>query len=293
MSEQLQLRRGTVSQVAGFTRRGRRGCCRHDQQPARPQRRRDTRRRAARKTRRGDHQHAHGRLWDVAYTALFTDRLVAYTTLTAARASSRCRPPAPIRTGTQLLIIDESGSCSVTKICLTVNAAGTDHIDGSRFSGREREAYGYIEIESNGVGAWTNFRTGFYAPGDGQPGRGAAWRSIQMQVLEQTVNLLGRFHQRFDADPRQTASSWRSARACVLTTITGPTSYEIGVSGNLSQFGSLLSLPAPGHQIFGLMRSGPPFTRTRRSSSPRSGACSRRARSACRFLSFSQILPAA
>ena len=35
-----------------------------------------------------------------------------------------------------------------------------------------------------------------------------------------------------------------SVGARVITTITGPTSYEVGVSGNLTQFGSLLSLPA-------------------------------------------------
>ena len=38
----------------------------------------------------------------------------------------------------------------------------------------------------------------------------------------------------------------------VITTITGPTSYEIGVAGNLSQFGSALSLPA-GSNNFGLI----------------------------------------
>ena len=128
MSEQLQLRRGTASQVAAFT--GAAGEVVADM----------TNNRLVLNdgVTQGGAPHAklaevitntRTAVSDVAYTALFTDRLVAYTTLTAARVITLPAASA-YPTGTQLLIIDESGSCSVTKT-LTVNAAGTDHIDGA------------------------------------------------------------------------------------------------------------------------------------------------------------------
>jgi hypothetical protein len=183
---------------------------------------------------------------DVAYTALLTDRLVAYTTLTAARVITL--PTASVYpTGTQLLIIDESGSCSVTKT-LTVNAAGTDHIDGA-ISAVVNEAYGYIEIESNGVSAWTITGQGFM-PATVNLAAAAHGASIQMQVLEQTVTLAGASTNASVPIPANCIVLAVGAR--VLTTIAGATSYEIGTSGNLSQFGSLLSVPA-GSSNFGLI----------------------------------------
>ena len=86
MSEQLQLRRGTATQVAAFT--GAEGECVMD----------TTNNRLvvndgvtvgglAGEAVRGHHEHAHGRI-DAAYTVLTTDRMVAYTALTAARVVS-------------------------------------------------------------------------------------------------------------------------------------------------------------------------------------------------------------
>ena len=199
MSEQLQLRRGTVSQVAGFT--GAAGEVVADTTNNRLVLNDGVtaRRRAARKAIRGHHQHAHGRLRRRLHGFIYRShgRLHRAHSL---RGSSRCRPPARIRPGRSLLIIDESGTCSVTKT-LTVNAAGTDHIDGA-ISAVVNQAYGYIEIESNGVGAWTISDQGFM-PATVNLAAAAHGASIQMQVLETDSHPLGRFHQRFGTDPGQ------------------------------------------------------------------------------------------
>jgi hypothetical protein len=254
LSEQLQLRRGTSTQVAGFT--GAAGEVVAD----------TTNNRLVLNdgVTVGGVPHAklsevltNGRtpISDVAYTVLTADRLVAYTTLTAARVITLPAASA-YPTGTQLLIIDESGSCSVTKT-LTVNAAATDRIDGS-VSAVVNEAYGYIEIESNGVGAWTISGQGFM-PASVNLAAAAHGASIQMQVLEQTVNLSGASTNASVPIPANCIVLAVGAR--VLTAITGPTSYQIGISGNLSQFGSLLSLPA-GSSNFGLIGPTAFYTNT-------------------------------
>ena len=256
MSEQLQLRRGTVSQVATFT--GAAGEVVADM----------TNNRLVLNdgVTQGGAPHAklaevipntRAAVSDVAYTALFSDRLVAYTTLTAARVITLPAASA-YPTGTQLLIIDESGSCSVTKT-LTVNAAGTDHIDGA-ISAVVNEAYGYIEIESNGVGAWTISGQGFM-PATVNLAAAAHGASIQMQVLEQTVTLLGASTNASVPIPANCIVLAVGARVLTTITGTGVTSYGIGVSGNLSQFGSLLALPA-GSSNFGLIGPTAFYTNT-------------------------------
>jgi hypothetical protein len=89
---------------------------------------------------------------DAAYVAMSTDRLIAFTALTAARAVTLCAASS-YPTGTRLMIVDESGNCSSSKT-ITVNAAGGDLIDGAA-SFAINAAYGGLEIESNGAGAWT------------------------------------------------------------------------------------------------------------------------------------------
>ncbi len=151
MSEQLQLRRGTASQVASFT--GAQGEVIVD----------TTNNRAV----VNDGSTAGG--WpaaklaevvtntrtavaDAAYTALVTDRLIAFTALTAARIVTLCAAAA-YPTGTRLMVVDETGNCSSSKT-IAVEAAGSDLIDGAT-SFMIEAAYGGLEIESNGVSAWT------------------------------------------------------------------------------------------------------------------------------------------
>ncbi|MFZ1962202.1 MAG: hypothetical protein WAU78_01805, partial [Roseiarcus sp.] len=89
---------------------------------------------------------------DAAYSVVTTDRLVAFTALTAARAVTLCAASA-YPTGTRLTIVDESGACSATKT-IAVNRAGSDLIDGAT-SFVVDAAYAGVEIESNGANAWT------------------------------------------------------------------------------------------------------------------------------------------
>ena len=145
MTEQLQLRRGTAAQVAAFT--GAQGEVVVD----------TTNQRLV----VNDGATAGG--WpadicvrtavaDAAYSALVTDRIVAYTAITAARAVS-LPSAASYPTGTALWIVDESGACSPSKT-ITVGRAGSDLIDGA-VSFAISAAYAGVELESNGSNAWT------------------------------------------------------------------------------------------------------------------------------------------
>ncbi|MGD0762099.1 MAG: hypothetical protein ABR929_02720 [Roseiarcus sp.] len=89
---------------------------------------------------------------DAAYSVLTTDRLVAYTALTAARVVTLCAASA-YPAGTRLTIVDESGACSASKT-IAVNRAGSDLIDGTT-SFVVDAAFAGVEIESNGANAWT------------------------------------------------------------------------------------------------------------------------------------------
>lgn len=179
---------------------------------------------------------------DAAYAALSTDRLVAYTSLSAARVVTLPAASA-FPTGFQLLVIDESGNCSVTNT-ITVSRAGSDTIDGAS-SAVVNSAWGYVELESNGSNAWTIVGQSGLAV---QSTHGA---NIQFGVIEGLVSGL--------SGVSVTTSVQIPANCIVLavservtTTIAGPTSFEVGVSGNLTQFGSGLSLPA-GSTNFGLI----------------------------------------
>jgi hypothetical protein len=89
---------------------------------------------------------------DAAYTVLTTDRLIAFTAISAARIvslpASSAYPP-----GLQLTIADESGSCSASKT-ISVTANGTDAINGAS-SVVISKPYGFVALESNGSGKWT------------------------------------------------------------------------------------------------------------------------------------------
>jgi hypothetical protein len=151
MTEQLQLRRGAASQVAAFT--GAQGELVVD----------TTNNRAV----VNDGATAGG--WpaaklaevitnartavaDAAYTAHATDRLVAYASLSAARVVTLCAAAA-YPTGTRLTIVDESGACSAANT-ITVQRAGSDMIGGATGAALS-SAYGYLALESDGVGKWT------------------------------------------------------------------------------------------------------------------------------------------
>jgi hypothetical protein len=117
---------------------------------------------------------------DAVYTVLTTDRLVAYTALTGARAVS-LPTAASFPAGQQLTIIDESGACSLTN-ALNVNPNGTDTINGLS-TAILSTAYARLALESNGANRWivigrsVNFKI-FTAPGTYVPTPGLTFAEV-------------------------------------------------------------------------------------------------------------------
>ena len=245
MSEQLQLRRGTSTQVAAFT--GAQGETVMDTTnnrlvvsdgstaggwPAAKLSEVITNTRTA--------------VNDAPYSVVATDRMVAYTALSAARTVTL---PASIAypTGTRLLIVDETGNCSTAKT-LTIAPGGADLIDGGA-SAVINTPYGFIGVESNQAGEWTIVDHGFM-PALANIAAAAHGASVQIGVLETLVTLSGSSTNASLPIPANCIVMAVGAR--VVTAITGATSYEVGVSGNLSQFGSSLSIAA-GSTNYGLI----------------------------------------
>ena len=89
---------------------------------------------------------------DAAYVVLITDRYIAYTSISTARAVTLPAASAyPV--GALLTVADESGSVNTTNT-ITLNRAGSDTIDGQT-SAVILQPYGSIALESNGSNAWT------------------------------------------------------------------------------------------------------------------------------------------
>jgi len=245
LSEQLQLRRGTASQVAAFT--GAQGETVMDTT--------NNRLVVSDGSTVGGWPAAklvevitNGRtpVSDAAYSALTTDRMIAYTALSAARVVSLPRASA-YPTGTRLLIVDETGNCSTTKT-LTISPNGSDVIDGAT-SAIVNVAYGFIGVESNQSGEWTTVDQGFM-PALANIAAAAHGANLQIGMLETLVTLSGGSTNASVQIPANCIVLAVGAR--VVTAITGATSYEVGVSGNLSQFGSGLSISA-GSTNYGLI----------------------------------------
>jgi len=245
LSEQLQLRRGAASQVAAFT--GAQGETVMDTTnnrlvvndgstaggwPAAKLSEVITNTRTA--------------VSDAAYSVLATDRMVAYTALSAARTVTLPASTA-YPTGTRLVIVDETGNCSPIKT-LTITPNGADVIDGAT-SAVLNVPYGFIGLESNQAGEWTIIDQGFM-PALANIAAAAHGATIQIGVLETLVTLSGSSTNASLQIPANCIVFSVGAR--VVTAITGATSYEVGVAGNLSQFGSLLSTSA-GSTNYGLI----------------------------------------
>ncbi|MGH3426391.1 MAG: hypothetical protein ACREDY_14765, partial [Bradyrhizobium sp.] len=145
------------------------------------------------------------------------------------------------------VVVDETGNCS-TITTLTVTPNGTDLIDGAA-TAVVNVPYGFIGLESNQVGEWTIVDQGFM-PTLANVAAAAHGASIQFQVLETLVTLSGPSTTASVAIPTNCIVFAVGAR--VVTAITGASSYEVGVAGNLSQFGSSLST-LPGSTNFGLI----------------------------------------
>jgi len=87
-----------------------------------------------------------------SYSAQASDRLIAITAIVAPIYVS-LPAAASFQAGARMLIVDESGACSFSKpIALTPQ--GADVLAGA-FASVITTAYGYLEVESNGAGQWT------------------------------------------------------------------------------------------------------------------------------------------
>ena len=89
---------------------------------------------------------------DANYTAVSTDRNIAYTSITAARTVSLPAASA-FPQGHRLTVFDESGSASATNT-ITLVRAGSDTINGAT-SAIVASAYGVLAVETNGATKWT------------------------------------------------------------------------------------------------------------------------------------------
>jgi hypothetical protein len=89
---------------------------------------------------------------DSNYTALPTDRLIAYTALSAARVLT-LPAASSYPTGTQLVVVDEAGTCSASNT-ITLGRVGTDLVNGAT-SVTVASAYGFVALVSNGTARWT------------------------------------------------------------------------------------------------------------------------------------------
>jgi hypothetical protein len=95
---------------------------------------------------------------DVAYTASVSDRLIAYTTLTAARTVA-LPSAASFAAGTMLYVVDESGNATAS-VTLSVSPSGSDTISGIDGSAHNAATvlvaspYGTGSVESDGVSKW-------------------------------------------------------------------------------------------------------------------------------------------
>ena len=209
MSEQLQLRRGTASQVAAFTGAQGEVVCDttnnrlvvNDGRPS-----------AARRTQSSPRSVTNSR------TAVSTSptRLSYRSHGRLHRAHGRARRHAAgrrarIPTGTRLLIVDESGNCSVTKT-LTVNAAGTDHDRWRRFGGRQSGLRLHRRSRAMASAQWTIIDQGFM-PATVNLAAARAWRLDPECKCSSRQSPSRALPPTLRCRSRRTASSWRSARA--------------------------------------------------------------------------------
>ncbi len=237
MSEQLQLRRGTAAQIATFT--GAQGELVVD----------TTNNRLVLQ----DGATAGGfpipRLAEViantrtsvsdsAYSAMTTDRTIAYVQLTAPRVVT-LPGAAAFPTGTRLLVVDETGACSAANT-ITLAPSATDTINGGS-SIAVNVPYGYVAVESNGASGWTVVDR--MAPAAlTTVAQGANGAAIQLGLIETLTILSGATTTAPVGIPANCIVMAVGAR--VITAVTGAPSFSVGVAGNASQFGAALSIAA-------------------------------------------------
>jgi hypothetical protein len=183
---------------------------------------------------------------DAPYTALTSDRTIAYVALTTSRVVTLPGASA-YPSGTRLLVVDESGSCSAAN-AIVLATTGSDRINGAT-TAPINVAYGYLAIESNGAAAWTIVDQ-MAPPALATVAEGAFGASIQFGLIEMLVTLSG--SSTTASAPIPANSIVFAVGARVVTAVTGAPSFSVGVSTNLIQFGSTLAV-ASGSTNYGLI----------------------------------------
>ncbi|MCJ2090852.1 DUF2793 domain-containing protein [Methylobacterium sp. E-005] len=90
---------------------------------------------------------------DAAYTILPTDRTIAVITLTAARTLT-LPPASAYPQGVTLVVVDESGACSVTNTLTLARASASDAINGLPAVALAAP-FAHLALQSNGADKWT------------------------------------------------------------------------------------------------------------------------------------------
>ena len=163
---------------------------------------------------------------DAAYTGLTTDRLIAYTTLTAARVVNLPLASA-YPTGTRLTIIDETGNCTAL-ISITITPNGTNTINGVNGSIVINTAYGQATLESNGLAGWTIVEQG-YPPPSKLVAESAHGTFVGLNVIETTLTMSGTPVTATNFIPANCIVLACSARVATAITASGsPTGWECG-----------------------------------------------------------------
>jgi Major tropism determinant N-terminal domain len=183
---------------------------------------------------------------DAAYSALVTDRLVAYTALTAARVVS-LPAAASYPPGQALTVADESGACSATDT-ITLSPSGSDTINGAT-SAAISTAYGYVALESNGSNAWTiidqsTFTAGSTAGSIGYTGSVGIGTNAPAALLHVVGAPGAPKDAYFDAYGGVSVTQWRSAGGTIGAPAALATGALIGNFGFVGYNGSGFSTTA-------------------------------------------------
>jgi len=242
MSEQLQLRRGSVSQVVGFI--GAQGECVVDTTnnrlvvsdnatqggwPA-------AKLSEVQTTLRASVPDANYPLTAPANSSTPWVTMIAYTALTAARTVN-LPAASTFPTGTTLTVVDETGACSAT-LTITVAPHGTDLINGVNGSIVINQAFGSVVLESNGSNAWV-IVSWWYSTTARKIVQSPSGATMSVNQVEFTTGTLsGSSYTCATQIPANCIVLSISARVETAITYTStPTGWACGVSGNSSQFG--------------------------------------------------------
>lgn len=175
---------------------------------------------------------------DTNYTALASDRTIAFAAITAARTLT-LPAASSFPVGVRLVVLDESGACSPA-LPVTVVRSGGDLVNGATSTSLST-AFGYLALISNGAGRWTIVDQSPYSSLT-TLAQSASLAAMQLGVAELLVTLSGASVTTSLQIPNRALVFAVSSRTVVA--VAGAPSYGVGVAGNPTQFGGSLGAAA-------------------------------------------------